>query len=56
MKFFLPKQVYFYYPDKNLQKCHAFTYTCSIDLTFIVPNIDLENIFSEEVNMKYKIM
>lgn len=56
MKFFLPKQVYFYYPDKNLQKCHAFTYTCNIDLTFIVPDIDLKNIFSKEVNMKYKIV
>lgn len=42
--------------EKNLQKCDAFTYTCNIDLTYIVPNIDLENIFSKEVNMKYKIM
>lgn len=38
--------------EKNLQKCDA----CNIDLTYIVPNIDLENIFSKEVNMKYKIM
>lgn len=42
--------------EKNLQKCDAFTYTCNIDLKYIVPNIDLENIFSKEVNMKYKIM
>lgn len=42
--------------EKNFKKCDVFIYICNIDLIYIVLNIDLENIFFKEVNMKYKIM